>query len=494
VDAVKEDHMPARFVFRLLVVLNLLAAFAVVMPAGAQAATLTVTNLNDRGPGSLRQAIAAAAPGDTITFQAGLSGTITLTSGQLTLAKDLTLAGPGADVLAISGNYRSRVLEIRPGVTAVIEGLTIRDGHDALHTADILNHGTLTLSHSAVTGNVGFTALVSSAGSTTTISDSAITQNSDFGVVNDGAMTITRSTIAENGEDGLRNYDTPLEIIDSSILNNAETGVEAYDALSITRSTIAGNGDQGVNNIFELTTITSSTISGNGLGIRSNAGGETVLASSTIAFNQTAGLATSGPVTLTNSIVAHNPSGNCDAIVDPLISGGTNLSSDATCFVAGGTDRLNTDPRLGPLADNGGPTLTHLPLPGSPAIDTGGPAPCPTATDQRGINRPQRTACDIGAVEVVPPPLLTVLSPNPLAFSSTPQTLVVRGHFFQAGATVAVGPQTYPATFVSSTELRVSLVPRDVFAAGWLVAPTAKVTVVNPDGARSNSLTLYLAR
>ena len=57
--------------------------------------------------------------------------------------------------------------------------------------------------------------------------------------------------------------------------------------------------------------------------------------------------------------------------------------------------------RLGPLANNGGPTLTHLPLPDSPSIDFGSDADCPT-TDQRGVVRPQGAACDVGAVERQP--------------------------------------------------------------------------------------------
>jgi hypothetical protein len=101
--------MSARLVLRLLSVLSLLATLMVALPAGTQAATLTVTNTNDSGPGSLRQAIldANAAPGaDTITFQAGVSGTITLTRGQLLITDDLTLAGPGADVLAVRASPR----------------------------------------------------------------------------------------------------------------------------------------------------------------------------------------------------------------------------------------------------------------------------------------------------------------------------------------------------------------------------------------------------
>jgi hypothetical protein len=110
-----------------------------------------------------------------------------------------------------------------------------------------------------------------------------------------------------------------------------------------------------------------------------------------------------------------------------------------------------------------------------------------TATDSSG-----NTATATFQV-VVGGPVLSQLSPTRVALTSTPQSLTLRGHNFVAGATVTIGPRTYAATFVSSTELRVSIVPKDVVVYGWLVVPTATVRVTNPGGATSNSLTLYLA-
>ena len=74
------------------------------------AATITVTNLNDSGSGSLRQSIADATPGDTINFS--VTGIITLASGELNIDKDLTIEGPGVNKLSISGNNSSRVINI----------------------------------------------------------------------------------------------------------------------------------------------------------------------------------------------------------------------------------------------------------------------------------------------------------------------------------------------------------------------------------------------
>ena len=106
-----------------------------------------------------------------------------------------------------------------------------------------------------------------------------------------------------------------------------------------------------------------------------------------------------GTGTIKNSIVANSPSGgNCSGFAG-LASNGHNLSSDGTCAFFAAGDKNNTNPLLGPLAFNGGPTPTHALLNGSPAADAG-VVPCPPpATDQRGVSRPQGLRCDIGAYE-----------------------------------------------------------------------------------------------
>src|SRR5262245_28102836 len=81
----------------------------------------TVTNLNDSGAGSLRQAVLdanAAAGADTIDFQTGLTGTITLTSGEIAISDAVSVHGPGASVLAVSGNNNSRIFNISPAPAA----------------------------------------------------------------------------------------------------------------------------------------------------------------------------------------------------------------------------------------------------------------------------------------------------------------------------------------------------------------------------------------
>src|SRR6266513_308363 len=101
---------------------------ALVCPAimSVYADTITVTNTNDSGPGSLRQALADADDGDTINF--AVTGTIGLTSGELLVAKNITISGPGAESLAVNGNAKNTVFHIVPGETVTISDLTITNG------------------------------------------------------------------------------------------------------------------------------------------------------------------------------------------------------------------------------------------------------------------------------------------------------------------------------------------------------------------------------
>ncbi len=111
-------------------------------------------------------------------------------------------------------------------------------------------------------------------------------------------------------------------------------------------------------------------------------------------------------VKLRNTVLANPVTGSNCAVDDtgaPLISLGYNFDSDASCALNATGDQNDSDPLLGPLAGNGGPTLTHLPLAGSPLIDQGDAASCP-AGDQRDVARPQGEGCDIGTVEVSDPP------------------------------------------------------------------------------------------
>jgi hypothetical protein len=139
-----------------------------------------------------------------------------------------------------------------------------------------------------------------------------------------------------------------------------------------------------------------STVSGNAFGVNVSAGATMWIYDSTITANASTGLVATGFVAVQNSIIANPTSGpNCSGT--GILTGGYNLSSDATCRFTAATDLANTNADLGALAANGGLTTTHLPNAGSAAVDSGNPSCGPV--DQRGVNRPQGAGCDRGAVE-----------------------------------------------------------------------------------------------
>src|SRR5215467_8639044 len=127
----------------------------VALTLAAHATTITVTNTNDNGPGSLRQALAVANNGDAIDAT-GVSGVISLTTGELLVSKNVTINGPGADVLAVDGNMISQVFVTGTGTTVTISSFTIRNGQGNFG-GGIFNVGaaTLTISDSPLTGSTG---------------------------------------------------------------------------------------------------------------------------------------------------------------------------------------------------------------------------------------------------------------------------------------------------------------------------------------------------
>jgi hypothetical protein len=440
-----------RFMFVLLTVLVLIGT--------AEAATYTVTNTNDSGVGSLREAISQAngtvGVADTIEFEAGLSGAIVLTTGPLpTITDELTISGPGAGVLTVSGNSTVRVFNIATGVTISISGLTISNGNAGLG-GGISNAGTLMVTNSTLSGNsaTGAGGIFNAGTATLTITDSMFTGNSASssggGIINSlgGELTINNSTFSDNSGPsggGIINLGA-LTIIGSTFSGNSAPsgnggGIVNVGSLTITGSTFYSNSavsGGGVVNAGTLTvTITNSTFSGNsatiGGGIR-NAGPMTItnstisgnsansglgggieneatltITSSTISGNSATsggGILNFGPVTLKNSIIADSPSGGNCAGPTPITAVEVNFSTDDTC----GAEFTQVTPeelKLGPLQDNGGPTQTHALLAGSVAIDAvtdctdlSDPSVA-VATDQRGVSRPQGPACDVGAFEL----------------------------------------------------------------------------------------------
>jgi predicted outer membrane repeat protein len=180
----------------------------------------------------------------------------------------------------------------------------------------------------------------------------------------------------------------------------------------------------GINNLGGAA-VTNSTFSGNSAATRGGGifnDSALGVTNSTFADNRApdgGGIYNNRTATLRNTIVANSPDGgNCSGTIT---DGGHNLqSSDATC----GASIPTADPLLGPLAANGGPTLTQALLPGSPAIDAVPLIDCTIPADQRGAPRPQNSACDIGAFELGPWPPHAVADTASTA-EDTPATIDV---------------------------------------------------------------------
>jgi hypothetical protein len=417
-------NLPAR------ICLALLCAAAVSVHANI----ITVTNTNDTGPGSLRQALIDANDGDTINF--AVTGTIGLTSDELLVNKSVTIPGPGTDVLAINGNATYRVFHIAPSKIVTISELTITNGNASNEPVPdgggIYNdHATLTLGNCTITNNVAFRdgGGVHNAGAATlTLNDCVIngnvTGNDGGGICNDGTggaaiMGITNSTVSSNSathgagicNDGRMKGATLLQI-NNTTFNNNSAGDDAGAILNIadtkgtatlSNCTISGNSAQsfggGINNVAGLT-VSNTTFSGNS----ANFGGS---------------IAIGNPVTVSigdTVLSAGKMGGNIYNDGGIVISRGYNLSSDdGGGYLNGPGDQLNIDPLLGPLQDNGGPTFTHALLFGSPAINAGDPNFVgPPDYDQRGPNYYRVTdgRIDVGSFEVQNSPSPT---PTPAA-------------------------------------------------------------------------------
>jgi hypothetical protein len=415
--------------------------------------SLTVQNLDDSGVGSFRAAIEQAnldQAQDTITFASGLSGKISLSSALPDVAANLIIAGPGASVLAIASSVpfpgTFRILDISPGASVVVSGLTISNG--GIPGGDNINNG-----RGGGIYNAGKLALVD-----TTIRDN-VADFSGGGIDNEGTLTIVNSMVTNNGcglsigtgsGGGIYNHGA-LTLFNSTIQDNKAIGAFGdgvgggiYNAgtLTVVNTTIADNHASssmgggyggGIENAGTLA-IANSTISGNGAGGRGQASGggidnsgTVIVADSTINDNSSSvGLGGSGGN-------GNNASGSLvcvgSILSSPGISTGSfqslghNLFAAKSAVAVAPTDLVGTDPMLGPLADHGGPTWTEAILPGSPAINAGATIPGMT-TDQRGLFRPQGAGPDIGAYELQLPPV--VVSVQRFGVHYQPTTLTIK--------------------------------------------------------------------
>ncbi len=405
----------------------------------------TVTNLNDSGLGSLRNALVSTPANGQIDFAPGLSGTIVLSTGQLNIVKNVTIDGPGTDVIGVSGNDASTVFGISSAsLNVAIKDISIVDGSAAFQGGGILNFGTLSLDNVVVTSS---TAVAGGGGiyngGTLTIHNSQITGNqagtdinpgTGGGIMNTGLLTVTNSLVLSNITAG----------------GGAGAGVHSANTANFINTVIAGNqspGNGGGMATFGSLTLFNCTVAGNGAtqggGIFVNSG--------------------NGSLKLTNTIVAVNSadsaadvSGAATASTFNLIGNGDGSSGLVNTQGGNqvGTSVTPINPLLGALQFNGSPTLSVAILPGSPAIDAGTNSGAP-ATDQRGFQRMVNGITDIGAYEHQPPATATTVSSNDnpsseneqitltatvqgvAAFSNTPTGTVA---FFDGGNVIGTAP------------------------------------------------------
>lgn len=359
--------------------LTILALLATGAAAPATARVFTPTTTADVADGScdvdcsLRDAISAAnqSPGlDVIVLGPGIYATSGAgpedlnANGDLDILDDLTLIGASAEQTTIAG-FNERVLDVGAGIDVEIVGVRISNGQQLSgNGGGIRNAGNLTLTRVQVSGNrtsggAGGGIWSGGNGSSLTIAQSAVTSNTATtvggGIAIDGVMTLTDSTLSNNGGvatgGGIHAFeDAPVEIVN--------------------------------------VTITANNAASQGGGLYAES---------------TPFISTDHPVLRDTILAGNTAAADRDCAGTPGSDGHNVLGAGGACldFMAAKGDKIGTaaaplDPRLGPLANNGGTTLTHALLAGSPALGAG--ADC-TAVDQRGVPRPPG-ACDAGAFEL----------------------------------------------------------------------------------------------
>ena len=419
------------------------------------AATITVNSTADpteSGKITLRDALAAASDSDTINFSVTTPATITLTTGELLVNKSVTISGPGADQLSVNGNAASRVFHISSGKTVTISGLTITNGLDVTSGGGGIynDHTTLTVSNCTVSNN------------------SATNYGGGGGIYNDGTLfggatlTINNSTISGNSAVTGGNGGAG-----GGILTDGTGGGRA--TLTINNSTISGN----------------SAASGNGGGIFNATLGTLIVNNSTLsgnsAFNGGGIENYAATLTIGSTILNAGASGaNIVNLAGTVTSLGYNLSSDdASAFLNQSTDQNSTDPMLGPLQNNGGPTLTQLPSSNSPAVGAGHPI------DQRGAGF--GIPITVGAVQVQPTP-----TPTPTGVPAAPIATAathVTNNSFTANWTSVSGATGYRLDIATTSSFNGSS-----YINGYHNSNVGNVTSVNVTGLSANTAYYYRVR
>lgn len=388
--------MQSRAVFRAFVGASVLS---LAFPRLAHAGTFTVSNVDDSGAGSFRQAVidanAAAGPH---TIDVTAKGVVDLVGALPTLTKAVVINGPGAESFRLLRKpTRKEFALLSSNADLEVHGIAFEGGKNSSFGGACIDAsgGAFTLEDSLVTGCTASGAFAVSSSAVTSIRRSRFTANTGYGVlylVSQGATTIVDTTIDANTA-------TPIVF------------PPANGVLTIERSLVTGNTNkQGVAGLQVqggTARVLSSTFSGNAGG----QGGDfwTYSDGITLELVNVTSFGSSSPalladhaatVKLTNTVLAGSGD-RCKVDRMTITSLGHNAGSDATCGLTAAGDKPSTDAKLGDLADNGGPTKTHLPAAGSPLLDAG--IASSGMLDQRGRPRVAGGAPDIGAVEAQAP-------------------------------------------------------------------------------------------
>lgn len=310
-----------------------------------------------------------------------------------------------------TGGSAGGLFLIGENVVATIQGSIIRNNHTTSGTygyggaISVWNGAVATIHLSTIELNearVG--GGIYNDGSEIELTESTLTENMATddrggGILNsnNGVMSLTNVTLNQNssiyGGGIFNNFSGSISLLNVTLSNNVATqggGLSNNGTLNFTNGTISGNSaTSSAGGIYNSGTATLIHVT---LSNNTANDGSAIFASS----------ASGGTISLKNTIInGSGPIANCILSVAPITSGGFNLSSDNSCGLTQTGDQQSVDPLLGPLANNGGVTQTHIPLPESTAIN-GGQCVTGVTTDQRGVSRPQGPACDIGAVERQP--------------------------------------------------------------------------------------------
>jgi len=382
------------------------ATMAVIVPGPWATAAITPVNCPTD---DLQAAIDAAAGGDTLQISGTCAGNFIVTS------KSLILQGVGDAIITADGSGRPLTVQNTLGQSVTVNDLLITGGNVSGVVARgggiLADGGSLILDRSTVAGNtlsggasgaagagIWFQPALSLLGQSLVLTDTTVSDNTGtaVGAAQGGGIFV-------NGLSGSTVNRSALSGNSMSSTTGTSAGGAVYQlggAIAMTNSTVSEN------------MVGTGVDTANGGGIYIAAGGS--LTGSTVADNTATGPLGQGggvflPVgalalTLTATILGGNSATtgpDCSTLASSIQSGDHNvISATAGCaFSSQPGDILDQDPQLGRLINHGGGTLTHfLPL-GSPARDLFA-GPCPVATDQRGIHRPQFGACDSGAFEV----------------------------------------------------------------------------------------------